>query len=236
MKRKLRSEKVERIRRHTRVAVRELREEIAAWAASLREDDIEWALAEVEPLVDDDGALASLDDRAWEQAWEPLVCLAALAGEGWLQRAIRAAVELSGDRDADTEQAPAVHLLHDIRIAFGPHERLATADLIMELLKIEDAPWAERWAKHGGLLEAEPGVPRKLANMLRPFGVRPTDLWVGGRSVKGYERAAFIDAWGRYAPTAPTLAASAPRTASESQTPADPIREEDSIPPARKRP
>jgi hypothetical protein len=40
----------------------------------------------------------------------------------------------------------------------------------------------------------------RLAQLLRPYGVRSKDLRIGDGIAKGYERADFEDAWGRYVP------------------------------------
>jgi hypothetical protein len=40
--------------------------------------------------------------------------------------------------------------------------------------------------------------PTPLATMLRPFGIRPKTVRIGGQTPKGYERRHFTDAWERY--------------------------------------
>jgi hypothetical protein len=40
----------------------------------------------------------------------------------------------------------------------------------------------------------------QLASLLAPFGISPINIRIGQDVVKGYERAAFADAWLRYLP------------------------------------
>jgi hypothetical protein len=56
----------------------------------------------------------------------------------------------------------------------------------------EEAPWA---TLSGKKLDAY-----KLSNMLRPFGVKSKAKRIGDKSVRGYERSSFHDAWSRYVP------------------------------------
>jgi hypothetical protein len=205
MERKRKSDRVERIRRQTRAEVKELHDRLAAWAETLDAAEVEMMFAVVEPLADEGGRLDCLDDRAWEQAWEPLLVLATLAGGPWQARAIAAARALSGNRDDDVEQGDSLRLLHDCRDVFSEDEKLPTAQLLAGLLAIDDAPWAERWAKRDKeLLEPTPGAARRLASMLRPFGIRPRNLKLASGTVwKGYLRDDFQNAWERYAPSPP---------------------------------
>lgn len=71
-------------------------------------------------------------------------------------------------------------------------DRLATTDLIGELVKIEGRPWPE-WNKGG-----KPITPRGLAKLLKPFGIRPKVERVGNDTFRGYEGHAFDDACSRY--------------------------------------
>ena len=93
MQRKGRTVRVERVRRRMLVAeVENLRDKLYAWAHQ-----------HVEQLADYDlpaGDLDSLTDRA-EEGWEPLLGIAALAGESTYQRAVSAALALAEHRGAD---------------------------------------------------------------------------------------------------------------------------------------
>lgn len=66
------------------------------------------------------------------------------------------------------DNRPGVVLLREVLGAIGDHDKVATAELLDRL---------------GGEWTAE-----TLADALRPLGVRPADLWIGGTSLRGYRR------------------------------------------------
>jgi hypothetical protein len=193
LERKSRNEEAERFRR--RVAETEaepLRGALEAWAETAID-----LLAGARPALP-----AELDDRGQDAA-EPLLAIAELAGGAWPERARRALVSLRAERDVE-EESLGVRLLADCRAAFERDgaERLATAELLERLAADEEAPWAE-W--HGRPLTA-----RGLARLLRPYGVRSKVVRIGEATPRGYERASFEDAWARYLPqNAPLSATSA---------------------------
>ncbi len=135
---------------------------------------------------------AGLPDRAAD-AWEPLLAIAEAAGGDWPGRARTAALVLHAHRDADDSLA--LRLLADVRVAFAAlgTDRLATATLLQQLRADDAGPWADA---------RFPLTPHRLGRLLGPWGIHPKQLRVDGASVKGYERAAFLDAWDRYLPPA----------------------------------
>jgi hypothetical protein len=132
---------VERFRtRKARELAAPLAEALERWSENATAA-VELELVRIEHLANEGQPLASLDDRAWEQAWEPLLAVASLAGEKWLKRAIAAAAALSGNRDDELDIG--VNLLADIRAVFDERperESLATYELIDALLAIEESP------------------------------------------------------------------------------------------------
>src|SRR5262245_32648614 len=131
MRRRRKSDRVERFRmRRAQDEMIGLVAELEWWAANTV-DPGEAQLGQVEHLADEGGPLASLDDRAFEQAWEPLLAVAAAAGEHWLAEAIAAAAALSGSRDDELDVG--VTLLADIRAVFNGYadrKSLATTELL----------------------------------------------------------------------------------------------------------
>ena len=129
-----------------------------------------------------------LSDRA-QDAWEPLLALADLAGGTWPQRARAAAVALSGSGDAAGVRE---RLLADLREIIGAdrsamaqqlREWLAngrkgarptmsryarSAELVLALHRMEGHGWTEFGKHRQGI------TPDSLATLLRPFNVRPT--------------------------------------------------------------
>jgi hypothetical protein len=128
------------------------------------------------------------------------LAIAEEAGDAWAARARRSAQVLAG---ADDDEASlGVLLLADVRTALEDRqvERIATTDLIRTLAAFDESPWAAKWI--GGDGEPTRGAPRRLAQLLRPFGIRSnTTVRIGGRTAKGYRREDFADAWERFLPS-----------------------------------
>jgi Protein of unknown function (DUF3631)/RepB DNA-primase N-terminal domain len=180
MRRKMASEKAERLRRRDTDEHAELRRKCLRWATDNAE-----ALVQMAPL-----ALAGLNDRAAD-LWEPLLTIAARAGGGWPERARTAALALSGDGAAGEDNI-GIELLRDARQAFGEAAELTTRALIAALSADPERPWAT-YAK------GEPIAPRQLGRLLGPFGIISTTIHPpDAPAAKGYRRAAFEDAWERY--------------------------------------
>lgn len=181
LKRKAKSEHAERFRR------RDVEDE----AERLYMDSSAWAdhavptLAEARPPLPDE-----LDDRA-QDAWEPLLAIADLIGDGWPDRARAAALELSNGVEHEDESA-SVRLLGDIRAVFDERgvDRLTSAALAAALHEIEESPWAEWYGK--------PITATGIARLLAGFGIKPKVIRVGEETLRGYPRDQFTDAWDRY--------------------------------------
>ena len=74
---------------------------------------------------------------------------------------------------------------------FGDEDRLSTATILDRLFAIEEAPWSDWYGK--------PLTPRRLANLLKPYGVRSRNIkQTDGTVAKGYHRDDLEDAWTRY--------------------------------------
>lgn len=166
--------------------------EADAAAAPIRERLEAWAEAAVESLGDARPTVPNLgdDDRAAE-TWEPLLAIADTAGGDWPTRAREAAIGLHGDEDAQRE-SEGIRLLADARDVFDVRgeDRIPSADMAEALAELEESPWGDL---RGRSLDA-----RGLASRLRPFGIRPKKIRVEDRTLQGYDRADFGDAWGRY--------------------------------------
>jgi 5S rRNA maturation endonuclease (ribonuclease M5) len=168
------------------------RREIAAEAAELSSQIGNFALAiaerikEARPQMPDE-----LTDRQQDAA-ECLFGIADLAGCHWPVVARKALVELCTEGQRADESIGRM-LLSDILQAFTVKDtdRLSSADLVICLVEIETSPWGE-WS-HG-----RPISPCKVARLLRPFNISPHNIRIGDRTMKGYERDDFKDAWNRY--------------------------------------
>lgn len=118
-------------------------------------------------------------DRAAD-VWEPLVIVADLAGGDWPKR-IRASASAATSTKPIAEASVGVRLLSDIRTVFGGRDRVPTEDLLGGLYDLDDSIWSDF---EGRLLNA-----RRLAELLRPYGVEPTQFWVDGQKRRGYQLA-----------------------------------------------
>jgi hypothetical protein len=99
-------------------------------------------------------------------------------------------------------------LLQDIRALFSERQadRLPSVELAAALGKMEDRPWSE-W-KSGA-----PITVRQIARLLEPFHVGPTKLRIAGHvpGTRGYDLAAFSDAFDRYLSDPPMPNATTPQ-------------------------
>jgi Protein of unknown function (DUF3631) len=190
MKKKTRDEQIERlnIRRYAGMAT-PLRERAASWAQAHIDE-----LAVAEPAIPD-----ALSDRQQDVA-EPLLAIAEAIGRPWPRRLAAALVELL-TQAVPLEDDEAMVLLADIRSVFERRnlDRLATTDLLTELREIDGAPWHTWWSKR--VEDADKAAAMRLAQSLRPFGIRARKVRVGAdKPVQGFDREQFEDAWKRYLP------------------------------------
>lgn len=186
LKRRTRNEQVERFReRHAQQVIAPLRDRLARFA----EQHVD-ALSFAEPALPDE-----LDDRA-QDAVEPLLAIAELAGGEWVERASRALVELrSGSEEHDGDDSFGVRLLADVHAVFQREgaDRISSRRLVDELREDEEAPWADWRGK--GLTQ------RALAVLLGSYGISSRSVRLADGTIpKGYLREHFEDVWNRYLP------------------------------------
>ncbi len=181
MRRRVGGEVVENIRHSDPKAWETLSAKLARWSA-----DNAGRVGARHPIYP-----LGLNDRA-QDCWEPLLSIAEVVGGDWPARARDAAVELHGVE----EEAPTigVELLTAIREVFERKKarRIASSDLLDELVKDDDGPWAT-WNRGKAM------SPRQLADRVKGFGIKPeTTRLPDGRRLKGYDLKAFTDAFARY--------------------------------------
>ena len=158
----------------------QLRDALAAWAAGIVDD-----LAKVYPDMP-----KGVEDRDAD-IWEPLLAIADTIGGEWPKRARAAAVSLvSAAREA--EPSLGIRLLTDLHTIFNA-ELMATSAILKALHDLPEAPWSD--------LRGKPINDRGLADRLRQYGVKSKQIRIGEITLKGYERADFIDVWKRYLPS-----------------------------------
>jgi len=133
----------------------------------------------------------TLGDREMDN-WEPLFAVAQTLGGEWSARVTEAAKALAGG-DEDESQELSVLLLADVKAVWEPaEEKMPTATLLEKLRDLEDRAWPS-YGKSGKGLSA-----RDLSFLLGKYDIRPKVIRWGDHTPRGYERADFADAWGRY--------------------------------------
>jgi putative DNA primase/helicase len=160
---------------------------------SLKEEICRWALENLDRLRGTDPVVPEvLNDRAADN-WRPLMAVAELAGNGWVERAWLAAIALS----SSTEEDDGSLLLADIQTIFHElgRDRLRSTELAAALADMEHRRWPE-WQN------GKPMTPVQLARMLDRFGIQPTTHRFGESTAKGYLLVQFADAFSRYVTTA----------------------------------
>lgn len=159
---------------------------------ALRDALAAWCRANAEPLAAVPAMPDGITDRAAD-TWEPLLAIADAAGGDWPKRARAAAVALVAEK-SEKEPSLGVRLLGDIRQVFSTikENEIPTAALVAKLCELDEAPWSN--------LRGKPLDARGLARRLSQYKIKPKTLRVGDTTPRGYERAAFSDAWERYLP------------------------------------
>jgi len=159
-----------------------LRDRIAAMAAKMFE-----ILKSSKP-----DSLEELGDRQNEIA-APLLAIADAAGGDWSKRARTALLEIFSKGSWVRDESRGVRLLHDIGAVFDETatDQISTTVLLEHLNADESAPWCET-------SRGKPLTGRGLSQMLASFGIRPQHFRDGSRTIRGYTRELFRDAWERY--------------------------------------
>jgi Protein of unknown function (DUF3631) len=134
---------------------------------------------------------STLENREADN-WLPLLAIADAAGGAWPSIARQVAENLAV-ANRPTEQSIAVMLLEDIYGVLTAHtgERIQSVELVKALVQLEDRPWAEWKASKSITVNA-------VARLLAPFNIRPFEMRIGTRVVRGYRVAQFADAFARY--------------------------------------
>ena len=157
---------------------------------------VRWAQDHLDDLRQADPAVPDhLHDRARDN-WRPLLAIADAAGGAWPERARDAAKTLSaGGDDADSRRTM---LLADIRTIFAARKKddwIPTAEIIGTLIDMSERPWAT--IRRGD----KPITVQGLRSLLEPFKVFSSHN--PQKTMRGYGRDGFADAWARYLPPDP---------------------------------
>lgn len=187
LKRRLRTEDVEKFRRRNVTAASEpIRAALEQWTAS--------AVPQLQDM-DHPTMPETLGDRSAD-VWEPLLTIADLAGGPWPERARDAAVALSATTELEAESI-GTQLLRNIRSVWSG-DQMPSRDLVAQLVELETGPWGAPHPDWGREL-----TPIALAKLLKPYGVRPRSIRISRReNPNGYRWVDLNEAWQRYLPEA----------------------------------
>jgi 5S rRNA maturation endonuclease (ribonuclease M5) len=183
LRRKRADEHVERLRLDRLEMLRPLGRRAARWVKDYLDE-----LKDADPEVS-----AELHDRAADN-WRPLIAIADTAGGPWSRRARQAAVTLTTAMETD-EASIRMMLLADLRAMFENADALPSSEIVDRLARLEERPWAE-------IAGGKPISKNRLARLLKPFNVKPSQTWIDGKNQKSYRRADLEDAFARYLPAA----------------------------------
>jgi hypothetical protein len=190
MRRRAPGEEVEPYRRRVHAPEGyQLRDRLAAWATHVR------AILNLYPAMPD-----GITDRNAD-VWEALLSVADAAGGDWPDRARVAAVSLVADARGG-QPSLGVRLLGDLRIVFADRDSMWTVEILLALIDLEESPWGD--------LKGKSLDPRRLANLLKPYGVVSRQVRIGEKNQKGYTRESLYDAWVRYLPSAESVLGGSP--------------------------
>lgn len=154
--------------------------------AELNRRLVQWSQTAVALLADAEPDMP-VEDRAAD-TWEPVIAVGDLAGAEWAHRARTACLVLTSAASEDDEEGNlATLLLSDIRDIFARTGTtfMPAQALITNLSAIEESPWGE-WEL----------TPRKLAQRLKHFGIKPNRNTTG--TARGYRIEDLDDAFARY--------------------------------------
>lgn len=180
LRRKLDCETVDRIR-HAEAGLFEAIQRKLCRFAEDHADDIRQA----KPSLPEE-----LNDRAQDN-WEPLLAIADTAGGVWPELARKAALTISGDKQAT--QSTGTELLEDIREVFDTKgiNRIFTHKLVEALCEDSEKPW-ETYNR------GKPITPRQLSRRLSEYGIISKSIRIDYENKKGFEKDQFEEAFARY--------------------------------------
>ncbi|MES2498889.1 MAG: DUF3631 domain-containing protein [Pseudomonadota bacterium] len=188
LRRKMATESVSRLRHADRLLFGDITSKLARFA-----EDYGQRVKYARPSLPE-----TLSDRDQDN-WQPMLAIAACAGEEWLIRATNAAQALSIAGEQSVSMGN--QLLADIQYVFESKriDKISTSDLIDALILDEEKPWAT-------YNRGKQFSPRQLAKLLSAYGISSKTVRMGPYSTpKGFDTAQFNDVFARYLNSQPDV-------------------------------
>jgi Protein of unknown function (DUF3631)/Primase C terminal 2 (PriCT-2)/RepB DNA-primase from phage plasmid len=192
LRRRLKGEKIDRLRSNRTGHLAALGRRAARWAA-----DNVTALKDADPALPDE-----LNDRAQDN-WRPLIAIADAMSKKLGEDARKAATAMSAEAAIADDDASLLALA-DADAIFKSRQVLAlkSEELVQAFIELQDRPWAT-WRKGSGN-ERLPMTKNSLARLLKPYGIRPKKIRFGNSEAnvsRGYEAKPIQDAKERFVDT-----------------------------------
>jgi putative DNA primase/helicase len=182
LRRKLPHESVDRLRHADKNLFTGIASKLARFAA-----DYSQQVREARPILPEE-----LSDRNQDN-WDGLLAVASCAGDGWLQKATAAALQLSGD--CEKSHSISNELLADIQDIFETKHvnYIRTTDLITALCEDEENAWAT-------YNRGKPITARQVNKQLSAYDISSTRLRPNGNDnpIRGFELSQFDEVFKRY--------------------------------------
>lgn len=179
------------LRRKTKnETVKRMRTDLFVVAKSERDKLLKWSTDNAKSIASNSNEPPNLgNDRAVDN-WLPLFTIANQVSPTWLKKCETAYKALT---DTDEEPELTTQLLADIRDIFNSQtdNKIPSADMVKILNGEKDKPWCE-------IRNGSPLSQNGLANMLKPYKIKPKVVRYNGSTPRGYELDQFRDAFDRY--------------------------------------
>jgi putative DNA primase/helicase len=154
-----------------------------------------WSIDHTEELNNSDPVLPESAHNRLADNWRPLVAIAEAVGGSWREKVRLSFEHMNSDTQAEEAQGIGTTLLADIRDLFDEigSGKLFSATITDKLIALEGRPWPE-------YRRGKPLSKNQLARLLGRFGIKSTSLRIGSDIAKGYNLAAFSEAFERFLP------------------------------------
>jgi hypothetical protein len=181
---------VQLIRKSEKETVQRIRVDLFEKAKHTRQELLKWALDHAEIIKRELVEPPNIgNDRAVDN-WLPLFTISKKVSEKWHTKCEQAYELL--ERDTKEPELSTL-LLQDISTILGAHatDKISSSELVSILALDKDKPWCE-------LKNGRPITQHKMAEILKPYGIKPSTIRIGSTTLRGYSQSQFTETFDRY--------------------------------------